>query len=302
MQCGNKCNGVTLGRGTIVTKPIDLVQTLRQTLGYDLAEIPATKAEAPRQVSEGLLSLPAGRASTFSTQQQQVLNDALKNIEEKPAPSDADIDFISRTISDDRVTDALVAISIQNMFGRNPVLLEPLIPVILDRMMIPVDQRTGPYKGQLGWSLQNVPADKLRSYRDKMVGIVARQPDGTTTGILVRLGELGSEDAVNLVIQLLDTKRERSSLRQFAAIAACRADVGAWPPLEPAVLAHLGPSRQNTIDDDEAPLLLALVRFGEKPRAIDNVRKRGLTHEAIVIDRLNKLESNFDPTHCRDRL
>jgi hypothetical protein len=302
MQCGSKCDGVTLGRATFIIKPIDLVQTLRQTLGYDLAEIPAAKPQAPRQVSEGLLSLPASSASTFSTQQQDVLNDALKNIMKKPAPSDADIDFIRRTISDDRVTNALVAISIQTMSGRNSAWLERLVPIILDRVMVPVDQRTGHYKGALGWSLQNVPADKLRPYRDQMVGIVASQPDWTTTGILVRLAELGSEDAVNLVIQLLDTERSMSSPRQFAAIAACRAGTDAWPRLEPAVLAHLTPGRPNVIDDDEAALLLALVRFREKPRAIDIVRKRGLTNEAIVIERLNKLETNFDPTNCRDRL
>jgi hypothetical protein len=84
--------------------------------------------------------------------------------------------------------------------------------------------------------------------------------------------------------------------------SACRAEANAWPRLEPAVLAHLTPGRRNGIDDDEAALLLALVRFGEKPRAFDIVRMRGLTNEASVIERLNKLETNFDPTHCRDRI
>jgi hypothetical protein len=301
MQCGN-CNGMTIGRDTIVTKPIDLAQTLRHTLGYALAEISAAQAEAPRQVSESLLTLPSSAASTFSTQQQDVVSDALKEIAKKPVPSDADIDFIRRIISDDRVTNSLVAISIQNMSRRNSAWLEPLIPIILDRVMVPVDQRTGHYKGALGWSLQNVPADKLRPYRDKMISIVTSQPDWTTNGILVRVAELGGDDAVNLVIQRLDTKRSLSSPRQFAAIAICRAGADAWPRLEPAVLAHLTPGRPNGIDDDEAALLLALVRFGEKPQAIDIVQRRGLKDGANVIERLNKLEADFDPKHCRDRL
>src|SRR5262249_23176373 len=202
MQCGN-CNGATIGRDTIVTKPIDLAQALRHTLGYALGEISAPPAEPPRQVSEGLLTLPAGTASTFSAQQQDVLSDALSDIVKKQEPSDTDIDFIRRVIADERVTNNMVGISIENMSRRNPALFEPLIPIILERMMVQVDQRNGHYKGALGWSLQNVSADKLRPYSDKMISIVANQPDWTTNGILVRLAELGSDDALNLVIQRL---------------------------------------------------------------------------------------------------
>jgi hypothetical protein len=301
MQCGN-CNGATVGRDTVVTQPIDLAQSLRHTLGYALAEISATQAEAPRQVAEGLLILSASAASTFSTQQQDVLVDALKDISKKPMPSDADIDFIRSVLADDRVTNGLIGISIQNMSRKNSVWLEPLIPIILDRVIVPVDQRTGHYKSALGWSLQNVSADKLRPYRDKMISIVTGQPDWTTNGILVRLAELGSDDAVNLVIQLLDAKRSMSSPRQFAAIATCRADAEAWPRLEPAVLGHLTLGRPNRIDDEETALLQALVRFGEKSQAVDIVQRRGLKDGIDVIERLNKLDANFDPKHCRDRL
>jgi hypothetical protein len=301
MQCG-KCNGATVGRDTVVTKPIDLAQALRHTLGYALAEISAPPAEPPRQVSEGLLTLPASTASTFSTQQQDVLSETLTDIAKKQVPSDTDIDLIRRVIADDRVTNSMVGISIQNMSRRNPASFEPLIPTILDRMMVQVDQRSGHYKGTLGWSLQNMPADTLRPYSDRMISIVTNQPDWTTNGILIRLAELGSNDAINLVIQRLDTKRSMSSPRQFAAIAICRAGADTWPRLEPAVLAHLTPGRQNGIDDDEAALLLALVRFGEKSQAIDIVQKRSLANMANVIERLNKLEPNFDPKHCRARL
>jgi hypothetical protein len=301
MQCGN-CNGATIGRDTVVTKPIDLARALRHTLGYAIAEISVSPTEPPRQVSENLLTLPAGAAATFSTQQQDVLSETLRDIARKEVPSDTDLDFIRNVIADTRVTNNMAGISIQNMSRRNPALFEPLIPVILERMTVPVDQHNGHYKGALGWSLQNVSADKLRPYSDKMISIVTDQPDWTTNGLLVRLAELGSNDALNLVIQRLDTKRSMSSPRQFAAIAACRADTDAWPRLEQAVLAHLTPGRPNAIDDDEAALLLALVRFGEKSQAIDIVQKRRLTNASIVIERLNKLEPNFDPKHCRDRL
>ncbi len=301
MQCGN-CNGPTIGRNTVVTAPIDLAQALRHGLGYAVAEIAPAPSEAPRQVSEGILALPASAAATFSKQQQDVLTDALQAIARKPLPTDADIDFIRRVVSDDRVTNAMIGITIQNMSQRNPAWIEPLIPLILDRLMVPIDQGVGHYKSALGWALQSVPADQLRPYRDRMIAIVTIQPDWTTNGILVRLAELGSDEAVNLVIRELDAKRSMSSPRQFAAIAACRASHDAWSRLEPAVLAHLAPGRPNGLDDDEAALLLALVRFGEKSQAIDIVQKRALNNGANVIDRLSKLGPDFDPKHCRDWL
>jgi hypothetical protein len=66
-----------------------------------------------------------------------------------------------------------------------------------------------------------------------------------------------------LVIRRLDSK----SVRTFAAIAACRASAEVWPALEPAVLAHLTTMQGDRLQDQEGPLLLALVRFGKKPLA-----------------------------------
>ncbi|HEX2512594.1 MAG TPA: hypothetical protein VHK44_08375, partial [Xanthobacteraceae bacterium] len=113
------------------------------------------------------------------------------------------------------------------------------------------------------------------------------------------LAELGGDQAVNLVIRRLDSK----SVRQFAAVAACRASAEAWPSLEPAVLSHLTPPRKGTqLQDDEAPLLLALVRFGKKQLVADMIAQRGLFDEKRTFERLAKFEPGFDPKRCRDML
>jgi hypothetical protein len=58
----------------------------------------------------------------------------------------------------------------------------------------------------------------------------------------------------------------------------------------------------NRLDDDDSPLLLALVRFGQKAQAMDIVQKRGLSNGARVVDRLNRFEPDFDARRCRERL
>jgi hypothetical protein len=69
------------------------------------------------------------------------------------------------------------------------------------------------------------------------------------------------------------------------------------------VLAHLTPPRQgNSLQDDERPLLLALVRFGEKPLVVDMIEKRNLPDKQRTLVRLAKFDAGFGPEHCRDFL
>jgi hypothetical protein len=288
-------SGPVLGRSTAVVKAIDLAQALRDTFGYSLATISPPSPEAPRKIAERLLALPSRMVSRFSTQQQDVLNDVLRNIK----PSEDNMDFIRSVVADDRVTSPEIGIAIQHMAERNPTLFESLIPIILDRIIARVDQGPGFYKDALGWSLRSFPADSLRPYREKMLRIAENQSDWPSNGVLVRLAELNSDDAISLVVRRLDSSGSR---RKFAAIAACRATAEAWPKLEPAVLAHLTPRINNRLDDDESPLLLALVRFGKKAQALEVVQKRRLANETYVTERLDKLSSDFDPNHCHDHL
>src|SRR5262249_22139099 len=159
---------------------------------------------------------------------------------------------------------------------------EPLIPIVLERISTAVPERVDHYQSMLGWSLANYSADTLRPYRDKMVAIVEAQTDWPSYGVLTRLGELGSDDGVNLLIRRLDSKQA-----QFAAVAACRASADAWPALEPAVLAHLAdPRKSNRLQDEEGPLMLALVRNGKKSLVADMIERRDLFNKKNTFDRL----------------
>jgi hypothetical protein len=292
-------NGPTIGRDRSVMKPIDLAQALRDTFGYKIAEISAPPSEDAGKIAERILALPPEANPVLSAQQQDALNDVLAAIAKQPTLSDADVDFVRRVITDNRVTEGKLGLVFQIMFRKYTARLEPLIPVVLDRISTPVPERVGHYQSMLGWSLTNYPADNLRPYRDKMVAVVEAQADWPSNGVLTRLAELGGDEAVNLVIRRLDSK----SVRQYAAVAACRASAEAWPALEPAVLAHLTPPRQgNNLQDDERPLLLALVRFGKKPLVADMIEKRGLFDKTRTFERLAKFERGFGPEHCQDIL
>ncbi len=68
-------------------------------------------------------------------------------------------------------------------------------------------------------------------------------------------------------------------------------------------MARLTPPRQgNRLQDDENPLLLALVRFGKKELVADMIAQRGLFDEKRTFERLAKFEPGFDPKRCRERL
>jgi hypothetical protein len=292
-------NGPTLGRDKTVMNPIDLAQAMRDAFGYKIAEISSPPPKDARQTAERILALPRETHPELSAQQQDALKDVLTAIAKQSALSDADVDFVCRLIADHRVADAQIGVVLQSMFRKYAARLEPLIPTVLDRISTPVPERVGHYQSLLGWSLMNFSADRLKPYGDKMVAIVAAEPDWPSSGVLTRLAEIGSDEAVNLVIQRLDSKSER----QYAAIAACRANADTWTRQEPAVLAHLTVPRQgNRLQDDERPLLLALVRFGKKPLVVDFIEKRDLFDKARTIERLTNFEPGFGPDHCRDFL
>jgi len=291
-------NGPTIGRDRTVMNPIDLAAAMRNTFGYQIAEISAPPAEDPRKIAEGVLALPPEASPALSSAQQDALNDVLAAIEKQSTLSDADVDFVRRVIADHRVKEPKLGVLFQNMFRKHSRALEPLIPVVLDRISTAVPQQVGHYHSLLGWSLASYPADSLRPYRDQMIAVVRAQPDWPSGGVLTRLAELGGDEAINLVIERLGSK----SASLFAAIAACRASPEAWTGLEAPVLAYLMQPKKGNQHDDEAPLLLALVRFGKKSQAVDIIEKRDLPNKQRMLDRLTKFEPGFGPEHCRDWL
>jgi hypothetical protein len=292
-------NGATIGRDQIEAKPIDTMQALRNAFGYKIAEISAPTPEDEDKVAERILALPPETIRTLSAQQQDAIKDVLTGIRRQPSLSDANVEFIRRVIADKRITEGQVGIPVQDMFRKFTPRLEPLIPVVIDRISTAVPQQTGHYQSMLGWSLTNYSADSLRPYRDAMVAVAETQADWPSGGVLTRLAELGSDEGVNLVIRRLDSRQ----LQQFAAIAACRASDEAWPVLEPAVLAHLAAPRQSkNLQDDEGPLMLALVRHGKKSLVADMIERRDLFNKSNALDRLTRFEPGFAPEKCRDGL
>ena len=289
-------NGPAFGRDEAVTKPIDLTQALRETFGYQLADIARPPAEDARKVAERILALPPDASPAFTSPQQDMLGKAMSELAAQQMVSDEDVEFVRRVVGDRRVTDGKVTLAIERLFRGFPARFEPLIPTVLDRMAARNSNTN--YNSHLGWAMSGFSVDSLRPYRDKMVGLVQDQSDSSSYGLLVRLAELGGDDALKLVTQRLDVKR----VNEFAAIAMCRASAETWPLLEPAVVAHLASATNHRLGDEDAPLLLALVRFGEKPQALDLVRKRGPDNAAGVIERLEALEPGFEQKHCRDWL
>jgi hypothetical protein len=292
-------NGPTVGRDRTVIKPIDVAQALRDKFGYKIVEISPPTLEVKRNIAEGILSLPFTTNPALSELQQDVLYDVLAPMAGRPALSDLDVDFMRRLIADNRVAEEKIGTVIKNMSRKFSVGLEPLIPVLIDRFSTPMPQRYVNYQAKLGGALMAFSAESLRPYNERLVAAVEELPDRPSREVLTRLAELGSDKGVALVIQRLESR----SAAKFAAVAACRASAEAWLTLEPAVLEHLTSPRQGSrLQDDDSPLLLALVRFGKKSLVDDVMEKRGLVEKERILQRLAQFEPGFAPERCGDRL
>lgn len=228
-------NGATIGREKTVVGAIDLTQVLRSTFGYKLDPVSAPVADDPTKIADRILSLPR-ESGSFSAPQQQVINDVLGPLMRKPALSDSDVGFIRRVIADERIDSGQIGITLLEGFRKHPTEVTPLIPIVVTRLKVPVPQQIGHYQSLLGWALADLPAEALQPYRDQIRAILEQQTDWPTTGLLTRVAEIG-DDFTHLIAQRLDSKS--STVRRFAAVAACRADPNVWPKLEPIVRAHL---------------------------------------------------------------
>jgi hypothetical protein len=295
---GDGYDGPTIGRQTKVVNPVDVAQALRDTFGYSLGEIAPPPPADPGTIVDRVLSPPPESQPTLSVYQQNALHDVLAALQRQSSLSDADVDLVRRLITDDRVGDFELGQRVQDLFRRHAARLGALMPVIIDRIGLQPPRGQASWPSGLGWTLTNFSADSLRPYRDKLIAIVEMEPDWPANGVSTRLAELGGEDAVNLVIRRLVS----SSTRGAAGIAACRASAEAWPALEPAVLAHLRSRQGKPLENEDRPLLLALVRFGKKALVRDMLEQRDPVERKYLLERLDKLELGFAPERCHERL
>jgi hypothetical protein len=260
----NGLNGQRFGRVARTINAVDGLDVLRTTFGFKLLPVEPPQAEGVGEIVDRILSLPAS-VETFSAQQQDLIDDLLKAIHKDGTPSDTDLARIKNVIADRRVTSSQIGADLATLFRKHPDRMASLIPIVIDRLTVPVPERVGHYQSHLGGSLNVYAAAQLQPYRDTIVAIVEAQPDWPSAGLLVRLGDLEG-DASDLLARRLESKSYR--VRQAAASAICRATPEKWVKLEPIVLANLRPETKNGgLLDGDRQLLLALIRFGKKDTA-----------------------------------
>jgi hypothetical protein len=202
---------------------------------------------------------------TFSAQQQDLIRDLLRAIHKNSSLSDTDLARIKRVIADRRVTSGQIGLALTPLFRKHPDRMASLIPVVIDRLTVPVPERVGHYQSLLSGSLNVYPVALVQPYRDTIVAIVEAQPDWPSAGLLALMGDLEG-DASDLLARRLESKSY--TVRQAAAYAICRTTPENWVKLEPVVLANLRPETKNgRLLDGDRQLLLALIRFGKKETA-----------------------------------
>jgi hypothetical protein len=234
---------------------------------------------------------------SLSAQQQSILNEQLLAMRSKPALTDGDLALLRRIIFDTRIDDAQLGVNLQLLFGKFTAQLTSFVPVVLERMKIPVAGSVGQYQGSLGWSLSHFRAEALEPYRTEIVAILEAQAEWPTTGLLTRVAEIGG-DPTDLIARRLDSNS--SSVREYAAVAACRSLEQTWPALEPIVRSHIGTFRRELgIQGVDSKLMLALVRFGKRASVEQIIEQSDLFNKERIQKQLATYERGFAPDRCR---
>jgi hypothetical protein len=171
-------DGPVLGRTPFTINATDIAQALRSALGFTLGPVPPLDPASAAKMVEQIFSSPT--KELFTTQQTGVINDAISNIANNAELTDADIAFVHRVIADSRVNDAMVGLGIQQLFRKFPKQMEPAIPLVLDRLAIPIPQQVGHYKSMLACALKVYQGDVLKPYRQQIERDRVLQPDSTT--------------------------------------------------------------------------------------------------------------------------
>jgi hypothetical protein len=212
----------------------------------------------------------------------------------------ADVDLIRRVIADSRIDSPQIGISLSDVFRRHQEELRGLIPIVLEPMKLPIPEQMGHYQSALGWAVARYPSEELEPYRDQIAAVLEAQPDWPSVGLLTRIAELGGQPT-ELIEQRLDAKS--TTVRQFAAIATCRAPDEAWLKLEPAVRSHVSAGAgHNAYWEVTSSLYLALIRHGEKPFVVEMIEQSTAFDKERMLKRVATLEAGFSPDRCRENI
>jgi hypothetical protein len=288
--------GPKLGRQQFVINSIDFNQILKTKFGFQLDPVSALQPAAAASMVEQILSLPT--TDLFTTQQSSVINEALTKLVQQADLADADIALIRRVIADARVNDGLIGFTEQNLFRKFAEQLEPSIPLVLDRLAIPVRENVGHYHSLLGWALMAYQADTLAPFRAQIFQIVEQQPpEWPNNGLLVHVAELDG-DPTDLIAQRLSAKSWE--VRAAAATAACRAAPAVWALIEPMLLDHLGqPITAGRPRSEDSKLLLALIRFGNTEAVATYVSRLNEDERSKIQRMLSDFHSGFAIERCQ---
>jgi hypothetical protein len=290
-------NGAYLFHDTYAINPIDLTQALRDAFGFKIAPIEPPPSEDATKIAERVLSLPSEAAPALSAQQQDVLNDALAPLRKQAELSDAEVDFISRVIRDERVNQGKLGQTLQEVFGNHQTRLIALVPLLVQRLKFKVNQSIGHYQAGLGYTLMRLPAEAVQPHRDAIIDILEAQPDWYTAGLLSHIADLEG-DPTDLIARRLEARSD--STRQAAGIAACRSSRAIWEKLRPFAVAHLEAdvARSKGFRDESHKLLAALVRFGERETAARLIDASTPSDKMQYTRKIAQLDQDFPAQKC----
>lgn len=252
-------------------QPTDVGEMLRETLGYRLGAVQSEQRAAPAEVVAALLNRPPDAAPL--PEAAALVAEHMRALAERPTLTAEDTAIVGRVIGDRRMGDGGVSLAVVQVLRRHRDLAAELVPVILERLAVPVDERVGHTNNQYGWVLARLPAEAWRPYRDQILAILERDRTWVPDPLLTMVGRLGT-DPVPLIRAALSDQSQRK--RSTAAYAACRADPEWHAGLAPVLIDFLRVARRtgDFLPSDELAALKALRRFGQDEEAEAFIQER----------------------------
>lgn len=202
-------------RTQVVFNTSDTTRVARAVLGYRASPAPTPPPESQLDTIARILKRPG--TEPIGPELMAPINDYLTEMRKQATLSPADIDLLERLVADRRISDHLrVFLVVQ----RHPHAGAGMIPSILDRLEIPIDQAKGHNHSHLAGMLALAPIEYLRPQAKRILAVAETSDQWHMSPLLTVVGRFDIDPTALLRRRLAS---DSNTVREAAAMGVCLA-------------------------------------------------------------------------------
>jgi hypothetical protein len=236
-------------RHDVVLNPVSPERVLEVSTKQKLKELPKVAMEPPVAFVKRVLSRPG--SEPFGEEILVPIRNYLNTLRPRQTLSAEDKAIVQQLLGDRRFSGMAFLLS---ALEAEPELVIPLIPGLLNRLAVPIDESKGHDHNAIGWLIARAPIESVRPFSGQIIRIAESSDQWHVSPLLVVAGRLDA-DASDLLIRRL--KAESWTVRGAAVNGICSADAALKARLLPelkAILAIYGGKHYGGNEDLELAL------------------------------------------------